>query len=214
MARWRSSTCWNRGDAGHFPGVSPERERLEAVYAAHGQAVLAYALRRTDAATADDVLSDVFLAAWRRINELPSEPLPWLLGTARKALANQRRSADRHAALGERVGEHSAFGGQLLGVSAASAIDGSDASSGDHGVLAALASLSEEDRELLLLIAWDDLTPRNAARALGINAAACSMRLTRARRRLAVALETVPAQSDPAASPIQPPTTNLECADA
>ena len=69
------------------------------------RAVLAFAMRRADPDTAHDVLSETFLVAWRRIDELPAEPRPWLLGTARKVLANHRRAAERRGALHERIDE-------------------------------------------------------------------------------------------------------------
>src|SRR5439155_83532 len=62
-------------------------------------AVFAYARRRATKDEADDVVSETFLVAWRRFDELPAEPLPWLIGTARKVLANRRRSDDRRDAL-------------------------------------------------------------------------------------------------------------------
>lgn len=158
--------------------MTPERARLEAAYAAHGRAVLAYAMRRTDPDTANDVLSEVFLAAWRRIDDLPVEPLPWLLGTARRALANQRRGDARRAALSQRIeGAHVGWV-----PSAADEVT-------DRAVLDALASLAETDREALLLVAWDGLAPREAAEVLGLRPPAFTMRLSRARRRLAAALE-------------------------
>lgn len=158
--------------------MTPERARLEAAYAAHGRAVLAYAMRRTDPDTASDVLSEVFLAAWRRIDELPAEPLPWLLGTARRVLANQRRGDERRAALTERIE------GAYVGWTPSAADE-----LGDRAVLEALATLSESDREALMLVAWDGLTPGEAAEALGMRAPAFTMRLSRARRRLAAALD-------------------------
>lgn len=138
-------------------------------------------MRRTDADTAHDVLSEVFLAAWRRIDELPGEPLPWLLGTARRVLANHRRGEARRAALVERA--QGAWAG-----STRSAED--DAGDGmDSALFAAMATLSEPDREALMLVAWDGLTPGEAAEALGMRAPAFTMRLSRARRRLATALK-------------------------
>jgi RNA polymerase sigma-70 factor (ECF subfamily) len=69
----------------------------------HAGFVLAYARRRTDSATADDVVADVFLTAWRRLADVPSDPLPWLLGIARRILANRRRGEARTAALHHRL---------------------------------------------------------------------------------------------------------------
>jgi DNA-directed RNA polymerase specialized sigma24 family protein len=56
------------------------------VFAAYAAVVLAYARRRTDSATADDVLGEVFVIAWRRLEQIPPEPAPWLLACARHVL--------------------------------------------------------------------------------------------------------------------------------
>jgi RNA polymerase sigma-70 factor (ECF subfamily) len=62
--------------------------------------VLAYALRRSDPATAEEVVSEVFLVAWRRPDRIPAlEPVLWLYAVARRVLANQRRATRRRAAL-------------------------------------------------------------------------------------------------------------------
>lgn len=78
------------------------RARLESLFAQHAQAVRAYALRRADPATADDVVSEVFVVACRRLADLPDDALPWLLGCARRVLANQHRAQRRQRALSER----------------------------------------------------------------------------------------------------------------
>ena len=162
-----------------------ETARFDRLYEEHASAVLAYALRRTDAASADDVLGDVFLVAWRRIDDVPAEALPWLLGVARRVLGNQRRSFRRQDALRERLQTHTAPMVEET----------------DGRVLTALSTLSEADRELLLLIAWDGLSASDAATVLGIRPSALSMRLSRARNRLRTAL------AGPATRPLSSTTT-------
>jgi RNA polymerase sigma-70 factor, ECF subfamily len=66
--------------------------RLESMFSTHAPTVLLYARRRTDRASASDVLSEVFVVAWQRVEEIPSDALPWLLACARRVLLNQRRS--------------------------------------------------------------------------------------------------------------------------
>lgn len=136
---------------------------------------MAYARRRTDSATADDVVADVFLTAWRRLADVPSDPLPWLLGVARRMLANRRRSEARTAALHHR----------LATIAQPQASDDRRVGSLDEKVDNALGALSDRDREVLLLVAWDGLEPARAARALGVRPGAFAVRLHRARRRLA-----------------------------
>ena len=73
-----------------------DEEQIQAIsrlYERHAPAVHRYALRRSDPDTAEEVTAQVFLVAWRRRDALPHEPLPWLYGVARRALADQRRGA-------------------------------------------------------------------------------------------------------------------------
>jgi RNA polymerase sigma-70 factor (ECF subfamily) len=154
------------------------RTRFEAVYRAHCGAVRAFVHRRVAAAAADDVVSEVFVIAWRRLDQAPPDELPWLLGIARGVLANQRRGDARRLALRDR-----------LAASAVAGIDhGSGSSGGESEVLIAFGSLSQRDQELLLLVAWDGLDRAQAASVLGIGTTAFSVRLHRARRRLERAL--------------------------
>jgi RNA polymerase sigma-70 factor, ECF subfamily len=148
------------------------RVRFEHVFREHGAAVRAYARRRIGEAAADDVVSEVFVIAWRRVDALPDDPLPWLYGCARRVLANQRRGARRQEALAVRLAE-------LRG-------PGSHDGAGDRAntLRSALASLRESDREVLMLIAWEGLDPAHAARALGCSRATLAVRLHRARGRL------------------------------
>jgi DNA-directed RNA polymerase specialized sigma24 family protein len=74
-------------------------EHFERLYAQNFDRVAAYLLARTDRETAADALASTFELVWRRIADVPTEPLPWLLGVARRVLANARRSASRQAAL-------------------------------------------------------------------------------------------------------------------
>jgi RNA polymerase sigma factor (sigma-70 family) len=153
-----------------------KRVRFELLYARHAPAVKAYVLRRSDASSADDVVAEVFVVCWRRFYELPPDALPWLLGVARRVLSTQRRSERRRAALEDRL--------------AGTALETVEpAASGEDCVLAAaLGRLSDADRELLLLIAWDGLSPTQAAAVLGVKPATARVRLMRARRRLSHAL--------------------------
>jgi RNA polymerase sigma-70 factor, ECF subfamily len=164
--------------------------RFEALYRRYAPVVKSYALRRADPSIADDVVSDVFLVCWRRLEEVPADVLPWLLEVARRALSTRRRGENRRHALSDRL--------------AATAIDVEAQSVGSGSLRAALESLSAADRELLLLIAWEDLTPTQAATALGIKAPTLRVRLLRARRRLASALEAVESSGSPAPHPSIP----------
>jgi RNA polymerase sigma-70 factor (ECF subfamily) len=150
--------------------VNDRREQLERLYERFAADIAMYALRRADRETAQDVVAETFLVAWRRIRDVPAEPLPWLYGVARRVLANQRRASSRRQALRESLRASTA------GVASPPA---------DLGLAEALRELSDNDREVLMLIAWEGLTTREAAVALGCSDTACRLRLHRARRRLA-----------------------------
>jgi RNA polymerase sigma factor (sigma-70 family) len=178
-----SLPCKESPPAGHSPYVSARRH-FEALYAAHAGAVRGYAMRRANAAQADDVVAEVFLIAWRRLEDVPADARVWLLGTARKVLANERRGAARQRAVQGRLErevwtrpEHAPAAEQLLGLEPAA-----------QHVLDALRSLRESDREALLLIAWEELSHREAARVLGVRESTFGVRLHRAKRRLERAL--------------------------
>lgn len=163
-------------------GDADRRVRFEAVFAAHHDAVRRYVVRRQSATGADDAIADTFLVVWRRLDELPDRPLPWLLGIARRVLADQRRAVRRRQSLSARLRVDALSNGQTareweppLGLT--------------PELTSALAALSEREREALLLVAWDGLPAIDAARVVGCSAAAFRVRLHRARRRVADRLE-------------------------
>src|SRR5579875_534806 len=79
------------------------RARFEEMYRAHCGAVRSFVHRRARPAVADDVVADVFALAWRRLDQVPGDALPWLLGIARGVLANRRRGEARQQALHDRL---------------------------------------------------------------------------------------------------------------
>ena len=158
------------------------RERFEAVFREHHAAVRAFARRRVPAEAVDDVVSETFLVAWRRIDRLGEDPLPWLLGIARNVVGTERRGNDRRLRLWTKA--QAGYRAMVDPIEAALPED--------TRVLSTLARLSERDREALTLIAWDDLTPAQAAAVLRMPANRFRVRLHRASRRLQSALETEP----------------------
>lgn len=152
------------------------RLRFELLYGRHAASVKAYVLRRADRAIVDDVVAEVFLVCWRRLEEIPPDPLPWLLGVARRVLSTERRGARRRLALAGRLGESDA----VLAEAPATIFE-----AGDAVLDAALRRLGADDRELLMLIAWEGLSSADAARVLQIKPATARVRLMRVRRRLA-----------------------------
>jgi RNA polymerase sigma-70 factor (ECF subfamily) len=154
--------------------IPSERERIarfEAIFDESYEALLAYARRRVGG-EGDDVVAETLTIAWRRIDAVPSDPLPWLFGVARKVISGQRRAIRRRAALVERIRRDPAA---------------TDPSGGP--ILTALERLTARDREAILLVAWEGLSAEHAAEAMGTTAVAFRVRLHRARKRLRAQLD-------------------------
>jgi RNA polymerase sigma factor (sigma-70 family) len=159
--------------------VQTRPQLFEELFRANYPAVRAFALRRTSPEVAQDVVAETFLVAWRRFDDVPDDALPWLFGVARRVLANQRRASGRGEALQQR----------LAGAEVGRPASPEESVTESEVVRAALARLSERDREALMLVAWHGLSGRRAARAAGCTRAAFDVRLHRARRRLAALLK-------------------------
>jgi RNA polymerase sigma-70 factor (ECF subfamily) len=144
--------------------------RFEAIYEEHRAAVRAYVRRRAPESLVEDVVSETFLVCLRKIERVPTEPLPWLYAVARKTLANERRRRARHAPADVFASPEPEL-------------------AGDGALAAAFVQLSERDREVLRLVAWEGLSLGEAAVALGCSAVACRVRFHRAKGRLADRLE-------------------------
>ena len=170
------------------------RARFEELFRDHHVAVVGYVRRRAPQEAVDDIVGETFLVAWRRLDCVPDEELPWLLAVARNVLATQRRGAGRRRALTLRLG-HAAVGRAEppAGDCVESAID--------SRLETALSRLAPKDREALALIAWDGLQPHEAALVLGDSAGAFRVRLHRARQRLRALLEERSEPARPAPTP-------------
>lgn len=145
------------------------RRRFEELVADAYEPLQRYLLRRTDRATADDVLADALLVLWRRLEDVPDDgALAWAYGVARGCLANSRRGAVRQERVALRLARER----------------GPGEPEPDDGLDEAMRALPEADRELLRLWAWEQLPPREIALTLGVSANAVSIRLHRAKQRL------------------------------
>ena len=156
------------------------RARFERVAPELVEPLRRYLARRTDPATADDVLSDTLLVCWRRLDAMPERALPWAYGVARNCLANADRGGRRQRRLAARIAVVDPPREDVAGP-------------GEHGdddtrVADAMATLREEDSELLRLWAWEQLAPGEIADVLGVTTNAASIRLHRARGKLKEAL--------------------------
>ena len=152
------------------------RLRFERLAAAVYEPLQRYIRRRAGASLVDDALADTLLVLWRRLDDVPvTDPLPWCYGVARRCLANVRRSGQRHERLVAR----------LTADPPPLTTDRLDAANDDDEIHAALAQLSDADRELVHLWAWEGLEPREIAVAVDSTPNAISIRLYRVRQRLA-----------------------------
>jgi RNA polymerase sigma-70 factor (ECF subfamily) len=156
-------------------------DKFTAVYELHYGAIHAYAARRVGSELADEVAAETFTVAWRRLDTMPPEPLPWLYGIARNMVARQHTSASRRQRTVAALAHERWPTFQL------------PADSSDPALWTAWEQLRPADREVLALVAWEELPVSAAAQALGCSAPVFSLRLHRARRRLERLLAEAPA---------------------
>lgn len=162
------------------------------LYNRHYDAIHSYFLRRTGAASSQDLTAEVFLVAWRRIGDVPhgEETLLWLYGVAANVAAHQRRSIARSARLDTRLRSVSTNGSVELEPQVVRRAE-------YDGVLAAAERLRPADQEILRLAAWEELPHDQISRLLGCSVAAVDQRLHRARKRLAKEYRNVHAPGHP-----------------
>ncbi|MFF5500022.1 RNA polymerase sigma factor [Streptomyces aquilus] len=172
-------------------------ERFHDLYEACYPRVLAYAASLVGRQAGEDITSETFTVAWRRLHDdVPHPSLPWLLGVARNLVREMRRRDAQRYLLAAEEAQRIAGGAQDQAGDVAAVV------ADRHIALEALAGLPESDRELLTLIAWHGLSTKEAAHVLQCTGATLAVRLYRARRRLEKALETAqtsePSQATPA----------------
>ncbi|HEX6301315.1 MAG TPA: sigma-70 family RNA polymerase sigma factor [Acidimicrobiia bacterium] len=157
-------------------GSEGRRQKFNAIADEVFEPLQRYLRRRAGTSDAEDALSEVMLAIWRRVDDAPSDrPLPWCYGIARRILANQRRSQSRHFRLIQRIEAEPRF----------STFPDPAEAGPDPELAAALASLRDQDQEVLRLWAWEQLEPREIAIAMDVSVNAATLRLARAKKRLA-----------------------------
>lgn len=157
-------------------------ELMGVLYERHARAVFRYLARRAGPGQAEDLVSEVFIAALdarkRVVAHDSGSALPWLYGIAMNVLRRHFRGGPPGlTAAAEQGVDWDAVDARL------------DAQAQRSRLRAALGALSEADRELLLLVAWEGLTAPEAATVLGIGKIAARSRLHRARHRALAALE-------------------------
>lgn len=174
---------WLEASMGQFVGTSTDENSFRELYERHHRAVLAYLLRRVHRDVAYDAAEDVFLIAWRRIDDVPPDDgaIAWLYGVARRVLANHRRSTVRLGRLTHRIAG-----------SPTDPAPGPETETIDNlekqVLLDTLRTLSERDQEVLRLVYWEELPHSDIGRILGCSTGAVHVRRHRAVQRLANAL--------------------------
>ncbi|WP_406468528.1 RNA polymerase sigma factor [Streptomyces sp. NBC_01594] len=136
--------------------------------------VLAYATSLVGRQVGEDITSETFTVAWRRVRDLPEPALPWLLGVARNLVRELRRRDSHQYALAAEEAQRISSGARADVGDVAAVVTERQAA------LQALASLPDADRELMTLIAWHGLSAKHAARVLGCTTATLTVRLYRA----------------------------------
>ena len=157
--------------------MTSDSQRFTTMYDECRQRVWAYAASRAGRQIADEVVSETFAIAWRRFDDLPDPALPWLFGVARNVLRENVRAEIRRESMQAELRSWAES-------------DHAEQVADRLAVIKAMATLSEDEREILILVAWQGLTPREAAKVVGCTPAAFRVRLHRARTRLVQAVES------------------------
>ncbi|WP_154792057.1 RNA polymerase sigma factor [Occultella kanbiaonis] len=159
-----------------------DEDRFDRLYEAHRPDLERFVRRRMPPAQVEDIVAETFLVAWRRLDDVPGEPRPWLFGIARNLMLRSMRSSGRWHALQVRLAAQPRVLSEDLASSVATRTD----------LARAWAKLSAGEQEVLALVAWDGLTTNEAAAVLGCQVGTFRMRLMRTRRHLLHILDRLP----------------------
>jgi RNA polymerase sigma-70 factor (ECF subfamily) len=149
------------------------------IYEQHAAAIRRFVARRVEPDAVDDVVAETFAIAWRRLPR-EADPLPWLYAVAGRVMYGHFRGRSRRARLFARL--TGAYGGERASDPAELIVD-------DPVLARAFATLGPSAREAIRLVAWEGLTNQEAAAIVGCSAGTFAVRYSRARTRLATALE-------------------------
>ena len=186
---------WPDSDADVMRASVDDPARFEALFERHFETIFRYVGRRLGRQAAEDVSAEVFLQAFEvrdRYDLRYPDARPWLFGIAANVMRRRRRTEERRLrALARQPAEPAARG--AAGDPAAApddALSRLDSRAARPGLARALARLRADEREVLLLVAWGDLTYDEVARALAIPIGTVRSRLHRARARMSKELGT------------------------
>lgn len=157
---------------------------MRVVFAENYGDVVRFAQRRSSPDRAEDIAAQTFLVAWRRISDLPDDPgdaRAWLFGVARNCLFNDRRTARRQDSLAVRLADP---------LTTTSITDPADTVVARQALARAWQLLTEADQEVLALSVFEQLTADQIGQVLEVSPGAVRVRLSRARARLRIHLES------------------------
>ena len=198
-ARNARALAGNQRDMSEPAECDGRTARFERLFRAEYPTVAGYVRRRAEPGIVDDLVNEVFLVAWRRFDQVPQDPRPWLLGVARNVLGTHIRGARRVRALHERLASIEVHWSE------------SDPHLPGSAVANALGRLRPGDCEALMLVNWEGLTPSQAARVLGERPASFRVRLHRARSRFRTLVEQSIGEPDDQAGALgtRPPAVHV-----
>ena len=159
--------------------LSDAESRFVTIYESHVRSVYVYCRRRVAADRVDDVVADVFLTVWKKIDLLPTgdSALPWIYGIAYRVVLHQWRGASRQRRLSQRLGQLGHAGVALPEEHILQSYE-------SQQVLEATSRLKRTDQEILRLSMWEELSHAETATVLGLSPEAVRQRLSRALKSL------------------------------
>jgi RNA polymerase sigma factor (sigma-70 family) len=176
--------------------VDAARQRFEALFRQHVAGVASYCRwRLRSRVEAEDAVAEVFLVAWRRLEDVPAGEASrsWLYATARRVVANQARAEARRSRLNEKLNGQPVTSEQSEEVPLAGQVH------------EALAVLAPHDRELLFLAECEGFTATEVGRIMHRPAVTVRVRLHRAKRRFRIAFDArTPATDTTVPRPVSP----------
>lgn len=175
---------------------SVQEQKFADIYRAHSKHVYAYCRRRVSPDVVEDVVADVFLAVWRRLDQTPdgADVLRWIYGVAYRITSNHWRTLARRRRLENRLG---ALGVATPSLTSELVVVRSEV----RDVMEAANRLRPSELEILRLSVWEKLSHEDIAQILAITPAAAKQRLYRARRKLTHEYERIQRQRSGAVSP-------------
>lgn len=194
-SRDQAEACTDADDAAVIQLSRHEPEHFTELFRRHAAYIQRYVVRRIGSDAADDIVAETFLLAFRQrdsYDQARTNARPWLYGIATNLIGRHRRAEIRLYRALARTGADPVMEPFTDRID-----DRVSASTVSRRLAAALARLSDELRDTLLLVAWGDLSYEETARALGIPVGTVRSRMNRARTRLRRSLgDTNPAAFD------------------